>query len=222
MDMEDNKKRYLDKVVGYLVDDTKFDSQYDNYLEWDQPYWHPPFEEYPFGYGSEVWVDSLFDSSRFKISPLSHDDTPPHLTAFTPTAITEFIGNFYTYCKETYGLTEQETDYAWSRYADFMKKKLNGKNSINESVDRREIYLDRVVKYLVEDTIIDYKNNYVIFPFYSMDLTNVSLKLYRTILNTSPVCTRNFFNYCRYNYGLTENEIEYVWNKYKDIILHRL
>ncbi len=86
----------------------------------------------------------------------------------------------------------------------------------------RDVYLDKVIKYLVEDTIIDYKNNYVIFPFYSMDLTNVSLKLYRTILNTSPVCTRNFFNYCRYNYGLTENEIEYVWNKYKDIILHKL
>jgi hypothetical protein len=220
------KNEYLDKVVNFIIQDTKFDSQYDNYLEWDQPYWHPPFEEYPFGYGSEVWVDSLFDSSRFKISPLSHDDTPPHLTAFTPTAITEFIGNFYTYCKETYGLTEQETDYAWSRYADFMKKKLNGKNSINESMDRRDIYLDKVVNYLVEDVEIDYKGKYIYFPFITphvppLFFPNDSIWL-PSISSPYPDFIGFFSTYCIDTYGLTEDEIDYVWQKVRKNLLGKI
>jgi hypothetical protein len=206
------KNEYLDKVVNFIIQDTKFDSQYDNYLEWDQPYWHPPFEEYPFGYGSEVWVDSLFDSSRFKISPLSHDDTPPHLTAFTPTVITEFIGNFYTYCKETYGLTEQETDYAWSRYADFMKKKLNGKNSINESVDRKNEYLNKVVEFLVTDTKVLINDDVFFAPFYRLSSLTYNLLFYKGDYPAS------FYEYCRNTYSLTDYDTKYVWDTYKNII----
>jgi len=206
------KSDYLDKVVDFIIQDTKFD-----FMDWDdQPYWQPPFEEYArvTEEGDEAWNNSLFDSSRFKISPLSHNTTRPPFTAFTPTVITNFIGNFYTYCKDTYGLTEDETDYTWSRYADFMKKKLNGDNPINESVDRRTYYLDKIVDFIVDDTDILSNNKKPLNLSYFISSGTGS--------NFSTKPRYLFKDLCMDEYGLTEDETQYVWDRFKILITKKM
>ncbi len=87
-------------------------------------------------------------------------------------------------------------------------------------MDNKE-YLDKVVGSLVRGTSIDYENNEVYFPFspHNLFIPNLTTSLifsYRfgpRLHSLDP-----FSKYCRNQYGLTNNEIEYVWDKYKDII----
>ena len=66
-------------------------------------------------------------------------------------------------------------------------------------------FLDKVVNQIVSETIMDEERVYVpFFPYYS-------LSSYR-----SP-----FTKHCKDVYGLNEQEIEYVWEEYREIIFIR-
>ena len=64
----------------------------------------------------------------------------------------------------------------------------------------REDYLNKIIGYLVDDTIIDFKENEIRYPYH---------------LST-------FSGYCKDTYGLTEDELDYVWKEYKNIITDRI
>jgi len=66
--------------------------------------------------------------------------------------------------------------------------------------NNQKIYLDKVVEFLVKGTKIDYDQKRIQYPFLP-----------------SP-----FSKYCKNVYGLTEDEVKYVWNQYKDIILDKI
>ena len=70
-------------------------------------------------------------------------------------------------------------------------------------------YLDKVVNHLVRSTKIDYGNNKIYYTF-------------STFSHSLPFRTRllpNFFYYyCKDQFGLTDVEIRYVWNEYREII----
>jgi len=79
-------------------------------------------------------------------------------------------------------------------------------------------YLDNVVELLVGDTIIDYNNDDVIeYSFTSIGLKSTSLSLFLDHVLSFPY----FSKYIRNVYGLIGQEIEYVWKKYKTIILDK-
>ena len=84
-------------------------------------------------------------------------------------------------------------------------------------------YLDKVTELLVRGTKIDYGIGRIYTPF-SPPL-NVIFPLTTDIFYFLYFSTRPslpFTKYCVNHFGLTEEEIRYVWEKYKDIILEKL
>jgi len=81
-------------------------------------------------------------------------------------------------------------------------------------------YLDKVVGSLVRSTKIDYENKEVNTPF---SPCLISFFLSPPPLSTSPLSFFSFFSsYCKNTFGLTVDEVEYVWGEYRDNILDKI
>jgi hypothetical protein len=80
--------------------------------------------------------------------------------------------------------------------------------------DKHKIYLDKVIEFLLRDTKIDYKNEKITTPS-SFSFYFSSLFL---LFSTPLHLPFHFSKYCKEVYGLTDQEIEYVWKEYKSII----
>jgi len=74
-------------------------------------------------------------------------------------------------------------------------------------------YLDKVIEFIVVDTIIDYKQDRIIFPL-SPPLSTPSHLFF-----PHP---HYFEKYCKEIYGLTMDEIHYVWTRYKIIMFNKI
>ena len=88
-------------------------------------------------------------------------------------------------------------------------------------------YLDKVVGSLVRGTDIDYENNRITFPFlFSLPLSSpyssFSLSSRLIFFLSSSSFLHPFSTYCKNTFGLTEEEVEYVWEEYKSIILDKI
>lgn len=200
----DNKKRYLDKVVDFLVDDTRVDHDYRMIF-------------FPFTYKRSLRQGSV-------------NLTPFHRLLFE-TYIP--IDGFIEYIKELYEISsDEDIVYIWETYKDIMKDVVFGKEDINESMDRRDIYLDKIVDFLVDDAIIDYKRKKINFPFINPHLPPPLTTAHLFFPNSSfwlpsisspyPDFIRFFSRYCIDTYGLTEDEIDYVWQKVSKILLDKI
>jgi hypothetical protein len=71
-------------------------------------------------------------------------------------------------------------------------------------------YLDKVIEFIVEDTIIDNDQDLVLTPF-TFHLSFLSI--HPPLFHPYPT---SFYTYCKEVYGLTNDEIIYVWEKYED------
>lgn len=179
----DNKKIYLDKIVNYIVDDTIINYNTDIIIF--------PFSIIgPLGRPLPSFISDGLDLMSFY--------------------------SFYKYCKDTYGLTDEETDYVWNRYKVIINNKIKG--NINESVDRRSVYLDKIVDFLVDDTKMDYNTHKVWYPFMSDDINPFPFSP-NTIFNieVSPV----FVDYLNTMYGIDWYDSDYVWKKYTTIMMNK-
>lgn len=76
---------------------------------------------------------------------------------------------------------------------------------------RQKLFLEKIVKLLVDDTVIDYYNGEMYFNF----LPTPSLRgPFR--FNSPLFFLRSFFSkYCINTFGLNEEEINYVWGEYR-------
>ena len=79
---------------------------------------------------------------------------------------------------------------------------------------RKEKYYNYVLNDLVSKTEIDHERELIRYP-YTLNLTS--------LLNTIPLLYSHylfspFIKHCEDVYGLNEQEIDYVWGEYKDII----
>ncbi len=78
-------------------------------------------------------------------------------------------------------------------------------------------YIDKVLDHLVKGTKIDYENQNLVSPFLSLFIyTSPSSPFFPY----SPFLS--FSKYCKNTFGLTEDEIKYVWNEYKKIIVEKI
>jgi len=84
--------------------------------------------------------------------------------------------------------------------------------------NNQNIYLDKVIEFLVRDTNIDYKNEKITTPS-SLILPINFPSLSFPLLFSSPF---SFSSYCKEVYGLTDEEMEYVWKEYKSIIKDKI
>ena len=80
--------------------------------------------------------------------------------------------------------------------------------------DKTKKYLDKVIEFMVEDTIVDNEKEMVIFPFYEQQAHIWLVMDFRR----PPL---PFIEYCKDMWGLTKNEIEYVWEPYRNIIQNK-
>ena len=77
------------------------------------------------------------------------------------------------------------------------------------------IYIDKVIEHLLRDTKIDYEKKEISY-FFSCRLHSILHGL--PSLYSFP----DFSNYCKNTFGLTEEEIIYVWKEYREIILDKI
>ena len=94
-------------------------------------------------------------------------------------------------------------------------------------------YLDKVLDYIVSRTKIDYDKGEIIFPFTTRAtpypfLSSTSPLSRLTTASSSLSFLRSFpfslpfVKYCNGQFGLTEEEIEYVYYRYKKIINNKI
>ena len=81
-------------------------------------------------------------------------------------------------------------------------------------------YLDKVLEHLVKGTKIDYEKKKISFLFFPSSKYNTRFSLFFSI--PFPHSSSFFYSYCIDTFGLTQEEIQYVWNKYKSIILDKI
>ena len=296
--MENNKKRYLDKVVDFLVEDTKVDYEhrmiffpftYKRSLRQGTnnltPFHKLLFDSYIPIDGFMEYIKELYDITSiedithvwetykvimYKIvfgdnsSPLYFNESVDRISRedylnkvveylvddtiidfnenkfqypFSPftyslSLFPSHYSSFLNYNKDNYGLTKFETYSVWQEYKNIIIDKINNSGSINESIDRRDEYLNKIVDYLVDDTMVDQKNKvwYPPFPtdhdnptfnhFYGLIPMTDHLEL-KFLVGNSYV--RNFFNYCKDTYGLTDDvEISKVWKRYLKVLTPKI
>mgnify|MGYP003657768742 FL=1 len=82
-------------------------------------------------------------------------------------------------------------------------------------------FLDKVVDQIVSETMIDYRGKGKIFTPFSLPFY-LFLPFYPSFSSISSSYRSNFFNHCKEVYGLNEQEIEYVWEEYKQIIIDKI
>ena len=87
--------------------------------------------------------------------------------------------------------------------------------------DKEKIYLDKVVGSIVRGTRIDYDNDKIHYPFPTLSSSFYSFLLH--IQTTPPLrLLRSFTEYCKNTFGLTDDEIKYVWNQYRKILINKI
>ena len=76
-------------------------------------------------------------------------------------------------------------------------------------------FLDKVVDQIVSETTIDYDRKVIGTPlhFIPFDFFHPSF--------TSSIYPLIFSKHCRGVYGLNDDEVKYVWDEYKKIILNK-
>ena len=94
---------------------------------------------------------------------------------------------------------------------------------LKEEIDKQQQYLEKVVNHMVKGSTIDHEEEEVQFP--STKFTPLTYlekrKPYGYIeFSTFPIIGGSgaFNKYCKETYGLNEEETEYVWKKWLEIM----
>jgi hypothetical protein len=81
-------------------------------------------------------------------------------------------------------------------------------------------YIDKVLEHIVNRTKVDYDKGEIIFPFTTRS-TPFSLSSFLSFYRSLPF-SLPFVKYCNSQFGLTEEEIEYVYHRYVKIIKEKI
>ena len=81
-------------------------------------------------------------------------------------------------------------------------------------------FLDKVIKQMVSETRMDHEENILYTPYRIYKLTPL-LKRVNSFHSTDG-WTPTFYGHCMGVYGLNEEEMEYVWDKYREIVKDKL
>ena len=84
-------------------------------------------------------------------------------------------------------------------------------------MDKR--FLDKVLDQIVRETIVDYVIRYRDYVLTSPFFLPLFHPQYPLTFSHSP---KIFTNHCKNVYGLNEDEIDYVWKEYRDIIKDKI
>ena len=85
-------------------------------------------------------------------------------------------------------------------------------------------FLNRVLDQLVSETTIDYDKETIRTPFPLINPNAFARYLFTSrspIFHRQPSPFTSFINHCRDVYGLNDDEVNYIWVKWRDIIKHK-
>jgi hypothetical protein len=88
-------------------------------------------------------------------------------------------------------------------------------------------FLDKVIDQIVNETTIDYddmEKGRMYTPFFHSESTYqppLVFILFSSLYSSNGVLFSFFSKHCEEVYGLNKEEIKYVWNEYKQIIIYK-
>jgi hypothetical protein len=94
--------------------------------------------------------------------------------------------------------------------------------------NKSEKYLDKVVRSLVRSTKINYDTDRITIPFSIISVSDISTITFDNFIgkkkdNGNLIFKNTIFpSYCRHVYGLSKDEVSYVWKEYSDIITEKI
>ena len=188
--MDERTIKFLDKVLKDLVRDTKL----------DKLGLHLPFYKYGSIYVYSGEISILLKSNQ------------------------NYREYFYDYTMKTYSLTIEEAFAIYPTYIELLEDKFDGVKNLNESIDvinlklddKQKKYLDKVVNYLIDSTKI---NNNRIITSSPFELPEDYKTPPHSHLSSPTPSLYSFMDQMKDIYGLSENEMMYVWQGYRDFIL---
>ena len=151
----------------------------------------------------------------------------------------ELLDRIEKYIKGTYGLSEREGDVALINYNSRIRNKIkhtdpHNKSELTESEDKEENHLDKIVDHLINETNFTYSHigSYV-DPTQFTNKERESLDSYidAPFLDGSYLSSHilhsarsyhSFVDYSKEVFGLTEDEMEYIWEKYQKNLIEIL
>ena len=88
-------------------------------------------------------------------------------------------------------------------------------------------YLDKVVRSLVRSTKINYDTDRITIPFSIISVSDISTITFDNFIQKKYFGNLIFKNtifpsYCRHVYGLSKDEVSYVWKQYREIIKDKI
>ena len=196
----DKENMVIDKIVNFMLEDT----QYKIKTIKDEPVARIL---YPFYGDGEIYTEDWNGADY-------------HLNFMGDYPLNDVEVN---YISNQYGITDTSLILEiFNRYIKILftklKKELEDKmedNSLNESVETNNRFLDKVVESLIGDTSIVPKLQMIVYPsinFYSS---------FMSLLSPNEVFYNEFSDYCNKHYGTTSEEFDVVWEKYSKIMFDK-
>lgn len=139
-----------------------------------------------------------------------------------PSVEKQILLYFSLYCKDVYGLSSSDIEFVWLEYKDIIKDKITNKGNINESVNKKERFLNYVINDLIADTKIDFDLDRLVLPFnviigYSYPSRYSSISPIPNSITIKP--PEGFVERCKNHYTLPEQYINMVWLRLREYII---
>lgn len=166
----------------------------------------------------ETYIKDNEIFTPFPPSPLS-----PSLSTFAHLRFRFHLPSdgFIIYCKEQYGLNDDDIKDVWNRYKKMVMDKVNDHSNLNESDDLewiRDIKSNQdIAQEIANETKI--KDNEIYAPF-----VGEGSKWYRWLNKEIFLASyRYFHDYCEKHHGLTDVTITHdIWKRYKKMVMDKI
>jgi hypothetical protein len=197
---EDKKERFLNYVIDDIVSKTKITDD-----------------------------DGLKIEFYFLSRYINNTNPIPAKFIYKPSVEKQILHYFSLYCKDTYGLSNNDIEYVWLQYMDIIKDKIDNK-PLNESEDKKE----RFIKYVVNDLVgkTDWwdnnttvegwgeKNVRIYTPFIDDWITTFALRAANQ--HQIPFIFSRIKEYCKKMYGSSDEEVMEILDSYKNKVLSEI
>lgn len=197
--INDKENMVIDKIVNFMLEDT----QYKIKTIKDDPVARIV---YPFYVGEiflEDWNGCDYHLNYMGDYPLDHEEVNYISNQYGITDTSIILEIFNRYIKILFTKIQKE-----------IEDKMEG-DSLNESIETNNRFLDKVVESLIGDTKIDTKSDSILYPPTKYYSSHMSLLL------PSVSFYNEFAVYCSNHYGITPKEFDIVWGKYSKIMFDK-
>jgi hypothetical protein len=127
-----------------------------------------------------------------------------------PLGLVDYLYNNYTL------EDDNQIDYVWEKYKDFLIDIVYNKKTINESDDRMVTYLDKILNILEDDTY-QVNSSVLKVPFYNTSISFRRSDEYIFILDLVNLSSPpdRFITYCSDMFNIEGKNLKILWDNYR-------